>query len=264
MYKKVTASIIKYYPHFEDKEPHVGQVNDYPNATSRFGEEAGDVYSCQHLVEEIEVQKENAEKYEDVTSDTDYDENEEDTNDMEWDEETPLDLRILPEGFEENDTIKTIKKQPRVTKDERLANNLGIDKYLTVKEIVNLDLNVLKEKVLSFRAADMTKKQEAEIWKIRKKGKNKNAAQNCRQQKTDQINLLKKRLAIREEVLRVTKTQTQDLMEEYSHWTTKLNILKHKVLTYHNFDPAHWEIVIIDGEIRFDPSKSTTGNRREM
>merc|ERR1719154_436177 len=114
-------------------------------------------------------------------------------------------------------------------------------------------MNELREKLASMKSEGMTEHQITEAMDIRKKGKNKLAAQNCRKKKQNEIEALEsmKRCALgrREEAQELH----QDLLETLEEWECKLAKLKWMVVQKENLDPDVFELVLVEEEVRFRP-----------
>merc|ERR1719334_2434869 len=82
------------------------------------------------------------------------------------------------------------EREPRLGKDEKIARDAGI--HLNVKDIVNLPMDEFND-LLSKH--ELTEEQLNLCRDIRRRGKNKVAAQNCRKRKIDQIDELQERIS---------------------------------------------------------------------
>ena len=72
-----------------------------------------------------------------------------------------------------------------LTRDEKRARNLNVP--IPVQDIINLPMDEFNERLSKY---DLSENQLSLIRDIRRRGKNKVAAQNCRKRKLDQINHL--------------------------------------------------------------------------
>lgn len=72
--------------------------------------------------------------------------------------------------------------EPHLTRDEKRARALNVP--LSVDDIINLPMDEFNERLSKF---DLSEPQLSLIRDIRRRGKNKVAAQNCRKRKLDQI-----------------------------------------------------------------------------
>ena len=100
------------------------------------------------------------------------------------------------------------KKRIREGKDEKLAREKGIIRFISVFDIINLPMgeafnsefkSVMKyiftdeftEKLDRYKGDGMTEDQCTTAKDIRRRGKNKNAAQNCRKRANERLDGLK-------------------------------------------------------------------------
>jgi len=88
------------------------------------------------------------------------------------------------------DSYNAESESVRLGKDEKLAREAGIT--FDVKDIVNLPMDEFND-LLSKR--ELTEEQLNLCRDIRRRGKNKVAAQNCRKRKIDQIDELQERIS---------------------------------------------------------------------
>ena len=81
---------------------------------------------------------------------------------------------------------------------------------------------------------------------IRRRGKNKIAAQNCRKRKVDQItNLAEEVDAVREKKTRILDEQEQ-LTKTLSIWRSKMKRLESYVLQRLGHDPGDWALEVVE------------------
>merc|ERR1712130_534956 len=83
-----------------------------------------------------------------------------------------------------------LSAKKKLTKYEKMAKREGIDKFISVHSIINIDMIELKEELLAHMSNGMSQSQYDTAMKIRKKGKNKKAAQDCRRKKQKEIETL--------------------------------------------------------------------------
>jgi len=144
----------------------------------------------------------------------------------------------------------------RLGKDEKLAREAGIT--FDVKDIVNLPMDEFND-LLSKR--ELTEEQLNLCRDIRRRGKNKVAAQNCRKRKIDQIDELQDRLGEAIRMKSRLKNEHERLVAEYEEEQARLERLSEKVLHHHNKSPAHYEVQVVgDDQVKILP-KSPTGER---
>jgi len=82
-------------------------------------------------------------------------------------------------------------KVKRLGKDEKLARQEGITEYITVDDIINLPMDEFNDRLDLHQSQGMTEKQRTIARDIRRRGKNKNAAQNCRKRANTRLDDLK-------------------------------------------------------------------------
>jgi len=128
----------------------------------------------------------------------------------------------------------------RLGKDEKLAREAGIS--FDVKDIVNLPMDEFND-LLSKR--ELTEEQLNLCRDIRRRGKNKVAAQNCRKRKIDQIDELQDRLGEAIRMKSRLKNEHERLVAEYEEEQARLEQLSEKVLHHHNKSPAHYEVQVV-------------------
>jgi len=145
----------------------------------------------------------------------------------------------------------------RLTKDERLAREEGIDKFITVQEIINMELKELKEFLLSkVTVSGMSQHQYDVCMAIRKRGKNKQAAQHCRFKKQKEIASLTDKVESRSSSLRREEIHLKQLIKIKADWERKLQLLCSSLLFSHNKDPNDWRVIVEAEDIRFCPTQA--------
>ncbi|XP_023327161.1 uncharacterized protein LOC111700473 isoform X3 [Eurytemora carolleeae] len=126
-----------------------------------------------------------------------------------------------------------------LTRDERKAQALGLP--ITCSDIINLPMDEFND-LLSKH--ELTEEQLTLCRDIRRRGKNKVAAQNCRKRKIDQIKQLET------EVTRIKCRKTEimtdhdKLMQQRATWTDLVKRLHDYVLKELGHDPNHWQLNI--------------------
>merc|ERR1712110_1192991 len=75
----------------------------------------------------------------------------------------------------------------REGKDEKLAREKGITQFISVYDIINLPMEEFTEQLDIHKSKGMTDEQFTTAKDIRRRGKNKNAAQNCRKRANDRL-----------------------------------------------------------------------------
>lgn len=142
----------------------------------------------------------------------------------------------------------------RLTKDEKLAREEGIEEFITVKEIINMELKELKELLLSkVSVSGMSQDQYDVCMAIRKRGKNKQAAQHCRFKKQKEIALLTDKVETRTEENRRKEIYLKQLKKQKADWERKLQLLCSSLLFCQNKDPTYWQVVVKSEDIRICP-----------
>jgi len=128
-------------------------------------------------------------------------------------------------------------------KDEKLAREAGI--LIPIQDIIQLPMDEFNDMLARH---DLTEDQLNMCRDIRRRGKNKVAAQNCRKRKIDQIEEL-------QEKLDSAKQQKGALWQKHERMTLmkqqegeKLDNLIRKILVCHNLSPAHYTIKVTDDD----------------
>eukprot|EP00092_Neocalanus_flemingeri_P098324 GFUD01125372.1.p1 GENE.GFUD01125372.1~~GFUD01125372.1.p1 ORF type:complete len:232 (+),score=58.05 GFUD01125372.1:37-732(+) len=124
-----------------------------------------------------------------------------------------------------NESFKQTVK--RLTKDEKVAREEGIDKFISVEEIINMDMTELKEELLRNMAGQgMSQQQYDSSMAIRKRGKNKSAAQNCRRKKQKEIETLGSQVKLKKVEIQDNFDRHEELKRERDEWKNGKNIQK--------------------------------------
>merc|ERR1712059_47634 len=84
---------------------------------------------------------------------------------------------------------------------------------------------------------------------VRKRGKNKWAAQNCRKRKIDQLDELNVRLDKAQEAKSRLREEHERLIAEYEKEARRLNSLTEKVLNFHQKSSQQFLVQVHDGDI---------------
>ncbi|XP_017103074.2 segmentation protein cap'n'collar isoform X7 [Drosophila bipectinata] len=108
-----------------------------------------------------------------------------------------------------------------LTRDEKRARALNIP--IPVQDIINLPMDEFNERLSKY---DLSENQLSLIRDIRRRGKNKVAAQNCRKRKLDQI------LTLEDEVNAVVKRKTQ-LNQDRDHLESERKRISNKFAMLH-------------------------------
>ncbi|CAG7820529.1 unnamed protein product [Allacma fusca] len=113
---------------------------------------------------------------------------------------------------------KEKSKKEYLSRDEKRARALNLP--LTTDDIINLPMDEFNERLSKY---DLTESQLSLIRDIRRRGKNKVAAQNCRKRKLDQI------LQLAEEVARI-RDKKSSLLREHENLAARRNEIREKYL----------------------------------
>ncbi|XP_076040733.1 segmentation protein cap'n'collar-like [Oratosquilla oratoria] len=103
-----------------------------------------------------------------------------------------------------------------LTRDEKRARALNVP--ITCEDIINLPMDEFNERISKY---DLTEPQLSLIRDIRRRGKNKVAAQNCRKRKLDQITHLA-------EEVKMIQSRKTELRNEYEYLTNERARVKNK------------------------------------
>ncbi|XP_068220832.1 segmentation protein cap'n'collar isoform X2 [Palaemon carinicauda] len=103
-----------------------------------------------------------------------------------------------------------------LSRDEKRARAMNLP--ITCDDIINLPMDEFNERISKY---DLTEAQLSLIRDIRRRGKNKVAAQNCRKRKLDQI------LHLADEV-KAIQTRKNDLCNEFEYLSSERTRIKHK------------------------------------
>ncbi|XP_023340030.1 transcription factor NF-E2 45 kDa subunit [Eurytemora carolleeae] len=97
---------------------------------------------------------------------------------------------------------------------------------------------------------DLTEEQLNLCRDIRRRGKNKVAAQNCRRRKLDQVEELEKRLKTAREKRAVVISKHQRMLQEYGNLACQVDEKLNEALIKNNCDPHEYTIQNIHGELK--------------
>jgi len=142
----------------------------------------------------------------------------------------------------------TKKRSQRLGKDEKLAKEAGIT--FNVKTLIGLPMDEFND-LLSKN--DLTEEQLNICRDIRRRGKNKVAAQNCRQRKIEQIEELHGKLARSMARRDRARYEHQRLLSVYAGEADKLQRLTEIVLSHHNKDSNTWSLQVVGEEVMVLP-----------
>jgi len=135
-------------------------------------------------------------------------------------------------------------------KDEKLAKESGID--LTINQIVGLPMDEFND-LLSSRH-DLSEEQLNLCRDIRRRGKNKVAAQNCRRRKIDQVEDLETRILAKQEEQKILNAQDESIKKEHKKIYAEINLEINEYLRDKHCDPiTHTLVRDFRGEIVIAP-----------
>ena len=125
----------------------------------------------------------------------------------------------------------------RVSRDEKKARELNLP--FAVSEIVDLPINGFNELLSRYT---LNESQLMLCRDIRRHGKNKVSAQNCRKRKMDRISHLKEEVSITRHKKQILLTEREELYRLRTEWTNKLMNLEASVLLGLNRNPETYSL----------------------
>jgi len=134
----------------------------------------------------------------------------------------------------------------RMNKDEKLAREAGI-KLNIKQDIVDPPMDEFNDMLSK---EDLTEEQLNICRDIRRRGKNKVAAQNCRKRKLEQIDELQKKV---DEAKRRQSQLVHDhnrLLEVYSGKVSSYSQLTESILAHHNKSPQFYTVLVQGEDVR--------------
>jgi len=156
-----------------------------------------------------------------------------------------------------NDEIKEKKnnkssppttKGVRFTKDEKRLREAGIT--LDIKLVIGLPMEEFNQLLSRQR---FTEQQQELCRDVRKRGKNKWAAQNCRKRKIDQLEELSEKVEQAVDKRNHLMKNHEKLLSEYDHESRKLTHLIERVLNYHQKSPQLFHILVANDCVKITP-----------
>merc|ERR1719320_2101937 len=142
-------------------------------------------------------------------------------------------------------------KDDLVSLNQRIAKQAGI--RLNVKDIVTPPMDEFNDMLSK---EDLTEEQLNICRDIRRRGKNKVAAQNCRKRKLEQIDELQERLEEAKRREYRLHVEHEKLISTYSNEVSKLNQLTNMVLVHHNKDPQQFLVKVENEEVKILPKSA--------
>jgi len=169
------------------------------------------------------------------------------------------------EFYQHHNLSEIMQQRKRLTKDEKVAKDEGIDKFISVSQIINMELKDLKDELLrQMTVHGMNQHQFDTSMLIRKRGKNKLAAQNCRSKKQSEIASLGDQVSEKTQEIEENMARKETMLRIRDEWAKNLDRLCTLVLQQQDMDPKLWKVVVEDNEVRFKPTiKEPVGLRNE-
>jgi len=146
----------------------------------------------------------------------------------------------------------------RMNKDEKLAREAGI-KLDIKQDIVDPPMDEFNDMLSK---EDLTEEQLNICRDIRRRGKNKVAAQNCRKRKLEQIDELQKKVDEAKRRQQMLQSDHKTLLRTY---TEKVNIfteLKKTILNHHQRSSDDFEVVVDGDNVRILPKEAVPEDQR--
>lgn len=146
----------------------------------------------------------------------------------------------------------------RMNKDEKLAREAGIQ--LSIKEdIVNPPMDEFNDMLSK---EDMTEEQLNICRDIRRRGKNKVAAQNCRKRKLEQIDELQKKVDEAKRRQNQLKNDHKRLLDVYKNKVSSFTQLTDAVLAHHHKSPQLYTVLVQDEDVSIIPKSQVPQEQR--
>jgi len=159
------------------------------------------------------------------------------------------------QGFnQEKDNKGSESESIKMSKDEKLAREAGV--RFSIDQIVGLPMDEFND-LLSKQ--DLTEEQLNLCRDIRRRGKNKVAAQNCRKRKIDQVEELQIRYQESREQGKKLALIHKQAKSEYNEVASEVSNLMDRILVHENLDPrTHTIVRNANGELSI--TKKTSPN----
>lgn len=140
----------------------------------------------------------------------------------------------------------------RLNKDEKLARENGIQ--LSIKQdIVDPPMDEFNDMLSK---EDLSEEQLNICRDIRRRGKNKVAAQNCRKRKLEQIDELQKKVEEARQRRQILRSEHEQLRKVYVSEAETLNRLTDTVLSHHGKNPHYYTVVVKGEQVDILPTNS--------
>jgi len=146
----------------------------------------------------------------------------------------------------------------RLNKDEKLARDNGIQ--LSIKQdIVDPPMDEFNDMLSK---EDLSEEQLNICRDIRRRGKNKVAAQNCRKRKLEQIDELQKKVEEARLRRHQLRREHEQLLNVYVSEAETLTRLTDSVLTHHGKNPHFYSVVVKGEEVKVLPTDQVPESER--
>jgi len=146
----------------------------------------------------------------------------------------------------------------RMNKDEKLAREAGIQ--LKIKQdIVDPPMDEFNDMLSK---EDLTEEQLNICRDIRRRGKNKVAAQNCRKRKLEQIDELQKKVDEAKGRRNLLAKDHKRLLEDYTVKVNNYTSLVDSILAFHNKSPLHYTVIVNGDDVSILPKTSIPEDQR--
>jgi len=151
----------------------------------------------------------------------------------------------------------TKKESRRLNKDEKIARAAGI-RFNIKQDIINPPMDEFNDMLSK---EDLTEEQLNICRDIRRRGKNKVAAQNCRKRKLEQIDELQTRLEGAKRRQFQLETEHKKLLSTYADEAKRLIHLQNLVLSHYNKSSQDYIVQVTAGEeVNIVPRSSVPEN----
>lgn len=160
--------------------------------------------------------------------------------------DSPLSERSFsPESQESSRRKKSLSRDAKWMRDQ------GISDHISIEDVIQLENARLKQTLESLvLAGKLTEEQISELMRIRKRGKNTEAAKKSRKKKDNEIVRLKKVVDEKKENLRPVAKEHRELLLEYSFQEEKLAALNREVLSRLGKNPDEYQVVVRGEEVQ--------------
>jgi len=103
-------------------------------------------------------------------------------------------MYIQTERRDSNESSSSNKSKKREGKDEKLAKEKGLTNFISTHDIINLPMDEFNDALDKAKQLGMIEEQVMCARDIRRRGKNKNAAQNCRKRANERLHSLERKV----------------------------------------------------------------------